>query len=151
MRTAGASDPNLKAVKPPDELAAAPAPPSPNCMPLTSAAAVEAADASAGVTTNVAAGQADSAADVEVVDGAHCVPSAGAGGSALGRAAVPAHRPRCRQCDDASQHLLGVSAIVHQQPSCGVDMLLVIARCGLRCLNTDVRTGIRDAAGPSAK
>ena len=86
------------------------APPAPKWKPLASAAAVEAADAAEGAP-NATAGQADRTPDVDVVDGAHWVPSAGAERSALGRVAVPVryhaacHRKRTslRLTDPASR------------------------------------------------
>jgi len=78
---------------PPDDEAAALAPPKPKLS------AVAPADDAAGaaVAPNAAAGHADSAADVDVVDGAHWVPPVGCDSSVLSDAGVPAHSWCCQK------------------------------------------------------
>ncbi len=92
--TAGASEPKVNGAALPDDEAAALVPPKPKPSVVASAAADDAIGAT--VAPNAAAGHADSAADVDVVDGAHWVPPVGCDPSALSDAGVPVRRWCCQ-------------------------------------------------------
>ena len=84
----------MNCAAPPDDEAAALAPPNPKLSAFAPAAAEDAAGAA--VAPNAAAGHADSAADVDVVDGAHWVPPVGCDRSVLSDACLPAQRCCCQ-------------------------------------------------------
>ena len=104
-RTAGAREPKANGAALPDEAAAALAPPKPKLSGFASANMAAAADPA--VAPNAATGHADSAADVDVVDGAHWVPPVGCDRSALGDACGPAHQLGAvsTQCERSHEHI----------------------------------------------
>ena len=87
--TEGASNPNVSGAALADDEAAALATPNPKPNGFAPTAPEDAA--AAEVAPKVAAGHPDSAADVDVVDGAHWVPSVGLDPLVLRNACVPVH------------------------------------------------------------